>query len=115
MWWWVGKLSSSLANESHFSLPQGFDANHPDIELLRLRNYTIGRKLTESEVTAPGGLETIAGLLTALKPFVSRVFFPLLFFITLLPHVQFPSLSHTCLAWIRSPVQNRVDRTMVTL
>lgn len=51
---------------------QGYDADHADIELLRLRNYTIGRKLTEAEVTGPDSLQRIGDLLTAMKPFVSR-------------------------------------------
>jgi len=50
---------------------QGYDADRPDIDLLRLRNYTIGRKLDEAEVVGPHGLDRIAELLSCMKPFVS--------------------------------------------
>lgn len=51
--------------------PQGYDADHPDIDLLRLRNYTIGRSLSEDEVVGTGGLDRVSELLGFLKPFVS--------------------------------------------
>ncbi|GAB7331318.1 hypothetical protein MBLNU13_g02761t2 [Cladosporium sp. NU13] len=51
--------------------PKGYDADHPDIELLRLRNFTIGRSLTEDELLGPGGLERVSELLGSLKPFVT--------------------------------------------
>lgn len=49
---------------------QGYDADHRDIDLLRLKNYTVGCKLTDEEVTGKGGLERISTLLTCMKPFV---------------------------------------------
>jgi hypothetical protein len=49
---------------------QGYDANHPDIDLMRLRNYTIGASLSEGELL-DGGLERVSELLGSLKPFVS--------------------------------------------
>lgn len=55
---------------------QGFDADHPDIDLLRLRNYTIGRSLSEQELLGAGGFERVAELFGAMKPFVSSRCFP---------------------------------------
>ena len=52
-------------------LTQGYDADHVDIDLLRLRNYTIGRKLTEQEVIGADILDRISDLLSMMKPFVS--------------------------------------------
>lgn len=49
---------------------QGFDADHADIDLLRLRNYTIGRKLTDDELLT-GGFDRITELLGCMQPFVS--------------------------------------------
>jgi hypothetical protein len=61
--------------DKDFFFPQGYDANHPDIDLLRLRNYTIGASLTEEELLGPGdgGFERVSELLGSLKPFVSWV------------------------------------------
>lgn len=50
---------------------QGYDSEHPDIDLLRLRNYTIGRDLTDEEVLGENGRSRIADLLAAMQPFVS--------------------------------------------
>lgn len=50
---------------------QGYAADHPNIELLRLKNFTIGRKLKDEEVVGPGCLDRIVGLVGTMAPFVS--------------------------------------------
>jgi len=50
---------------------QGYGADNPNIELLRLKNFTIGKTLEDKEVVAPGGLDRIAGLVGTMAPFVS--------------------------------------------
>ncbi|KAF1991584.1 hypothetical protein K402DRAFT_128506 [Aulographum hederae CBS 113979] len=52
--------------------PKGYDADHRDIDLLRLKSFTMLRKLEESEVTSPRGLDRIAELVGHLVPFVSN-------------------------------------------
>ncbi|KAL8745702.1 MAG: hypothetical protein Q9184_007840, partial [Pyrenodesmia sp. 2 TL-2023] len=49
--------------------PKGFEADNPNISLLRLRNYTVGTKLTNAEVVGAKGPERIAALMAVLKPF----------------------------------------------
>jgi len=51
--------------------PKGFDVDHKDIDLLRLKNFTIGRSLTNEEVLGPGCIERISELLTCMLPFVT--------------------------------------------
>ena len=51
--------------------PRDYDADHKDILLLRLRNFTIGRRLKDEEVVGEGGLERVMGLMGCLVPFVS--------------------------------------------
>ena len=51
-------------------LKQGYEADNPNIELLRLRSFTMGRKLTDDQVMGPRGLETIMETITAMTPFV---------------------------------------------
>ncbi|KAL8910609.1 MAG: hypothetical protein Q9171_004103 [Xanthocarpia ochracea] len=51
--------------------PKGYDAENPNISLLRLRNYTAGRKLSDEEVLGPKGPQRIAALMAALKPFIT--------------------------------------------
>ena len=50
---------------------KGYEADNPNIDLLRLRNYTIGHKLKDDEVLGPGGLGRIAQLIGILTPFVT--------------------------------------------
>jgi hypothetical protein len=50
---------------------QGYDADNPNIELLRLRNFTIGKKISDNEVTSAHGLDTIVDLIGTMTPFVS--------------------------------------------
>ncbi|GAB7359898.1 hypothetical protein MBLNU230_g7425t1 [Neophaeotheca triangularis] len=51
--------------------PKGYDADHKDIELLRLKNYTVGRKLSDDEVTGREGIDRVAELFACLKPFIT--------------------------------------------
>lgn len=50
---------------------KGYDADHRDIKLLRLKDFTIGRKLSDSDITAADGLQRIAGFIESMVPFVS--------------------------------------------
>lgn len=54
---------------------QGYDKDHPDIALLRLRNFTLGRKLSDEEVVAPDFAEKLKDLMGVLHPFVSCCIF----------------------------------------
>ena len=50
---------------------KGYEADNPNIDLLRLRNYTIGHKLKDAEVLGYGGLGRIVQLIGILTPFVT--------------------------------------------
>lgn len=63
--------SRSNAESALKTKPKGFDADHKDILLLRLRSFTIGRKLTDEEVLGPHFLERVAELFRIMCPFVS--------------------------------------------
>ncbi|KAF1966233.1 hypothetical protein BU23DRAFT_487302 [Bimuria novae-zelandiae CBS 107.79] len=58
----------SNALKSH---PKGYDADHKDIELLRLRNFTLGTKLSDNEVVGAKGLDRIAELVSCMVPFIT--------------------------------------------
>ena len=51
-------------------LSQDYPADHPNIEILRLRNYTIGRKLKDNEVLGSKGLDRICEIIKVMVPFV---------------------------------------------
>lgn len=52
---------------------KGYEIDNPNIDLLKLRNYTIGKKLKDDEVLGAGGLDRIADLIGILTPFVSHL------------------------------------------
>ncbi|SMR52123.1 unnamed protein product [Zymoseptoria tritici ST99CH_3D1] len=51
--------------------PKGYDGDHPDIELLRLRNYTVGKKIPSEELLGEDGAKRVAELLATLKPMIT--------------------------------------------
>ncbi|KAI9786422.1 MAG: hypothetical protein M1839_006882 [Geoglossum umbratile] len=51
--------------------PKSFDADHRDIALLRLRSFTVSRKLPDEVFSAPDGINQIADLLGILTPLVT--------------------------------------------
>jgi len=53
------------------SKPRDYPGDHRDIQLMRLRNFTIGRKLKDEEVVGDGGIDRIAEVIAALVPFVT--------------------------------------------
>jgi hypothetical protein len=50
---------------------KGYEADHKDIKLLRLRNFTISRKIGDSEITSADSLQMISNLIGSMFPFVS--------------------------------------------
>lgn len=46
--------------------------DHKDIDLLRLRSFTLGKKLSDEAVVGPKGMDRIAELIACIEPFVSK-------------------------------------------
>ncbi|KIW71415.1 hypothetical protein, variant 1 [Phialophora macrospora] len=51
--------------------PKGYEADNPNIELLRLRNFTLGKRVPDEKVVGEQGLHTILELISVMVPFVS--------------------------------------------
>ncbi|KAH7020956.1 uncharacterized protein B0I36DRAFT_367426 [Microdochium trichocladiopsis] len=51
--------------------PKGVDPEHRDIELLKLKNYTVGKKFSDHDFTAPDAQERIMESIRALVGFVT--------------------------------------------
>jgi uncharacterized protein (TIGR02453 family) len=51
--------------------PRDYAADHKYIQLLRLRNFTIGRKLKDEEIVGNGGIDRVAEVIKCLVPFVT--------------------------------------------
>ncbi|KAG6361202.1 hypothetical protein INS49_009426 [Diaporthe citri] len=50
--------------------PKGFDADHRDIELLKLRNFTVGKKIPDSALTAEDSQDQITDIIRAMVGYV---------------------------------------------
>lgn len=53
------------------TIVQGYNAEHRDIELLKLKNYVLGKKVPDSVVFGPGSQEKLAEIFRPMVPFVS--------------------------------------------
>lgn len=51
--------------------PKGFDKNHPDIDLLRLRSFIVERKLSDEEVLDPHFMDNILETIRVGMPLVN--------------------------------------------
>ncbi|KAI1626710.1 hypothetical protein EDD37DRAFT_676358 [Exophiala viscosa] len=51
--------------------PKGYDADNPNIEMLRLRNFTLGKAIPDEKVLSEHGLQNILDLIGVLVPFVT--------------------------------------------
>lgn len=50
---------------------QDYSMDHKEIDLLRMRSFTLGRKLLDEEILGPMGMDRIAELISCIEPFVS--------------------------------------------
>lgn len=51
--------------------PQGFHPEHRDIELLKLRNFTVGQKVKDSDLTGGQALQKIMAVIEPMVPYVT--------------------------------------------
>ncbi|KAL0636758.1 hypothetical protein Q9L58_004240 [Maublancomyces gigas] len=51
--------------------PKNYPKDHKDIELLRLRSYTLGKRLTDDEITRDDALQRIVNIFKKMEPFIS--------------------------------------------
>ncbi|KAL5118171.1 hypothetical protein ACEQ8H_003843 [Pleosporales sp. CAS-2024a] len=53
--------------------PKGYEQDHKEIDLLRLRNFTLGADIADNEVTGASGLKRMAELVARMVPFIRYV------------------------------------------
>ena len=59
-----------LQGEAVKSAPRGFDKNHPNIDLIRLKQFIVTRKFTDDEVLAPNFLNEVTASFVAMRPYL---------------------------------------------
>lgn len=59
----------TLDGEQLKTAPKGFDKEHPDIDLLRYKQFIFGRNFSDEEVLRPDFLEVVNQTFIAMRPF----------------------------------------------
>jgi hypothetical protein len=52
---------------------QNYSKDHKDIELLRLKSFTISKPFTDKEVLCPGFLDAVVNVFKHMEPLVSKM------------------------------------------
>lgn len=63
------KHFGKLEGESLKTAPRGFDKEHPDLDLIRLKQFIVVRNFTDEEVLNPNFLEEINESYKAMRPY----------------------------------------------
>ncbi|KAH8821981.1 hypothetical protein F5884DRAFT_108813 [Xylogone sp. PMI_703] len=67
----VAAFTKMNAENALKTKPRDYDANHRDIELLKLKNFTISKKIDDSEVTGDDSLQRISTYIASMVPFIT--------------------------------------------
>jgi uncharacterized protein (TIGR02453 family) len=63
------KMFGTLEGEELKTAPKNFDKTHPDIDLIRKKQYLLTRKFTNKEVMLPNFKEEVIATFAAMRPF----------------------------------------------
>ena len=58
-----------LEGDTLKSAPRGFDKNHPDMDLIKMKQFIVVRKFTNEEVLSPNFLKEVNVACKAMRPF----------------------------------------------
>lgn len=63
------KMFGTLVGEELKTAPKNFDKTHPDIDLIRKKQYLLTRKFSNKEVISPNFKEEVITTFSAMRPF----------------------------------------------
>jgi len=63
------KMFGTLEGEELKTAPKNFDKTHPDIDLIRKKQYLLTRKFSNQEVMSPNFREEVIATFAAMRPF----------------------------------------------
>ncbi len=63
------KYFGKLQGDSLKTAPRGFDKQHPDVDLIRMKQFIISRRFTDKEVLADDFLNEVEKSFRAMRPF----------------------------------------------
>ena len=65
------KHFGKLKGDAVKSAPRGFDKNHPNIDLIRLKQFIVTREFTDEEVLAQNFLNEVVASFVAMRPYLN--------------------------------------------
>jgi hypothetical protein len=72
----LAKFLTKIFPGTNTDTSKGYEHDNPNIDLLRLRSYTVGKPLSDEILLSPDAQERIESLIEVLVPFVSGPFNP---------------------------------------
>ncbi|RDW72626.1 DUF2461 domain-containing protein [Aspergillus mulundensis] len=67
----IGTKNLPSPGTDSFPLSQGYDLDNENIQLLRLRSFTLGKKVSDADLLSPDAQDKIAALIGIMEPFVT--------------------------------------------
>ena len=64
------KYFGSVGGEQLKSAPKGYEKDHPELDLLRLKSITVTRALTDAQITSPRLIEESLATFKVMRPFL---------------------------------------------
>ncbi|MCW3123287.1 MAG: hypothetical protein JWQ38_2779 [Flavipsychrobacter sp.] len=64
------KLFGKVEGEQLKKLPQGYEADNPAIEYLKMKSFTVGHNFTDAAVTTKGFEQKVTEVFAAMRPFI---------------------------------------------
>ena len=65
------KTFGGLSQEEKLkTAPKGYDADHTDIDILKLKSFTVHANISDKAILAKDGLKTVAGMFATMHPFI---------------------------------------------
>lgn len=65
------KLFPNLNGEALSRPPQGYDANNPAIEFLKMKSLTAGHPMKDEDLTSGNAIKNVVGVFTRLSPLIN--------------------------------------------
>ena len=63
------KYFGELQGDALKTAPRGFDKEHPDMDLIRMKQFIVVRNFTDKEVLAPNFLDELDDSYKAMRPY----------------------------------------------
>ncbi|RYG43788.1 MAG: DUF2461 family protein [Chitinophagaceae bacterium] len=64
------ELYPAVEGESLKKAPQGYDVDNPAIEFLRLKSFTVGHEVKDTDFTGKNAVKDIVHSFKVIKPFI---------------------------------------------